>query len=70
ERTTERRIFLVEVTKKNTETFQEIIKKYIHKNSIIYTDCWKAYNGIDNYFAAHYSINPSKDFVDEFAGIH
>ncbi|KCZ77052.1 hypothetical protein H311_01944, partial [Anncaliia algerae PRA109] len=45
ERTTERRIFLAEVAKRNTETLQEMMKKYIHKNSIIYTDCWKAYNG-------------------------
>ncbi|KCZ77063.1 hypothetical protein H311_01930 [Anncaliia algerae PRA109] len=46
-----------------------MMKKYIHKNSILYTDCWKAYNGLDNYFAAHYTVNHSKGFVDEFTGI-
>jgi hypothetical protein len=41
ERTEEKKIFACSTKSRDKEALMEIIKKYVIKGSIIYTDCWK-----------------------------
>ena len=47
ERTVERRIFVVVVESRDAETIRKVISDHVHENSIVYTDGWKGYIGID-----------------------
>ena len=70
ERTPERRIVLIPVDKRDKETLEKVIIKYVHRESIIYSDCWKAYNNLYFYFDAHLNVNHSKNFVDPITNVH
>ena len=41
ERTSERRIVIIGVKRRNTDTLIPLILSHVHHNSIIYTDCWR-----------------------------
>ncbi|KCZ82055.1 hypothetical protein H312_00537 [Anncaliia algerae PRA339] len=41
ERTSKRRIILIPLENRKSQRSINIIKKYIHPESFIYTDCWK-----------------------------
>ena len=56
-------IFYEKVDVRDKNTLHKVIWKYVKIGSIIYTDSWKGYNGIDEYFK-HFIINHSKEFVD------
>lgn len=47
ERTEERKVFLTTVTNRNSNTMEDIIRKFVAPGSIIHTDCWAAYNMIE-----------------------
>ncbi|CEF61510.1 Transposase, ISXO2-like domain-containing protein [Strongyloides ratti] len=47
ERTEERRVFAVPVEKRDSETLLDVIKKHVAPGSIIHTDLWRGYNGIE-----------------------
>ena len=51
ERTEKRKIFLIKVDDRKKATLESILKKYVHKESIIHSDCWKAYNSLSEYFS-------------------
>uniref|UniRef100_A0A0G4FPV6 ISXO2-like transposase domain-containing protein n=1 Tax=Chromera velia CCMP2878 TaxID=1169474 RepID=A0A0G4FPV6_9ALVE len=71
ERTLEKRFFAVPVPDRSAETLYKVLKKHIHPESILYSDCWKAYNGpAAEIFADHWWVNHSKYFVDPLTGIH
>lgn len=70
ERTIERRIVVVIVENRKEETLVVVLKRYIHPDSIIYSDCWAAYNKLDEHFAAHGTVNHSVSFVDFVSGVH
>ncbi|KAI5152418.1 hypothetical protein ENBRE01_2815, partial [Enteropsectra breve] len=69
EKTPERRIVLIPVEKRNRETLETLLKKYVDKDSIVHSDCWKAYAHIKSYFAEHKQVNHSKGFKDPITGI-
>jgi transposase len=55
--------FVIPVENRNASTMHEIIKKYVEPDSIIYTDCWKAYIIPSNVFGFNYfTVNYSKEF--------
>jgi transposase-like protein len=70
ERTKERRIVFVKVDNRKKETLEELLKKYVHEDSIIYSDCWKAYNNLSSLFASHATVNHSENFVDPETKVH
>ncbi|KAG0435650.1 hypothetical protein DMUE_4618, partial [Dictyocoela muelleri] len=65
-----RRIIFVPVENRNSETLLEIISKYVDKESIIYTDCWRGYSGLNNRRFRHFTVNHSKEFVNIDNGVH
>lgn len=48
-----------------TDTLMPIIRKKIEPDSIVYTDCWRAYNALDISEFKHYRINHSKLFAQK-----
>lgn len=46
-----------------TDTLMPIIRQKIRPDSIVYTDCWRAYNALDISEFKHYRINHSKRFA-------
>ena len=70
EKTELRRIKLVVVNDRFKETLSNILKKNVSPDSIIYTDCWKGYNGLNKTFTGHKIVNHSKGFKDEETGVH
>ncbi|KCZ76090.1 hypothetical protein H311_02917 [Anncaliia algerae PRA109] len=70
ERTNERRIILLAVPDRKKETLIDILKKYVYKESIIYSDSFRSYSSIKNEFAAHYMVNHSLYFVDPQTKVH
>ena len=46
-----------------SDTLMPIIRQKIEPDSIVYTDCWRAYNALDVSEFKHYRINHSKLFA-------
>jgi transposase-like protein len=70
ERTEARKIVFVKVDNRKQETLEGILKKYVHEETIIYSDCWRAYNNLCNLFASHNTVNHSQTFVDPLTNVH
>jgi hypothetical protein len=68
ERTPERKVFLTMVEKRDAHTLRSIILKHVHPGSILVTDFWRGYLGIEDLGYTHLSVNHSKTFVDEETG--
>ncbi|KCZ79757.1 hypothetical protein H312_02840, partial [Anncaliia algerae PRA339] len=45
-------------------------KFYLHSDSIIYTDGFKSYLGLDKYFICHKFVNHKKEYVVKNTDIH
>ncbi|KCZ76987.1 hypothetical protein H311_02008, partial [Anncaliia algerae PRA109] len=69
ERTNSKRIILIPVPDRKSETLINLIKKYVHPESIIYTDCWKGYSSLQKDFE-HKKVNHSISFVDFLNNVH
>lgn len=64
--------FAFAVEKRDAKELIPIIKENIAEGSIIHSDCWGAYNGIQQlrgYSYTHHTVNHSKGFKNS-AGIH
>jgi transposase len=48
-----------------SDTLMPIIRQKIGPDSIVYTDCWRAYNALDVSEFKHYRINHSKLFANK-----
>jgi transposase-like protein len=71
ERTPERRVFLVPVLNRNSDTCIEIIRNHVIPGSVIYTDGWRGYSQIQNQLELqHYTVNHSQGFIDLETGVH
>ncbi|CAG8786401.1 22505_t:CDS:2, partial [Dentiscutata erythropus] len=46
--TDEKRCFLITIEKRDSKTIQKILNEYIEPELILYTDCWREYNGIED----------------------
>jgi len=67
---TTRKIHLVAVDKRDAPTLEARIERNANDESIIYTDCWRGYNGIDAICESHGTANHSKFFKDPSTGVH
>jgi transposase len=65
-----RRIVLVTVKDRTRETLESLLVKYVHPDSIIHSDCWKAYSNLKSIFASHYTVNHSLHFSDPKTNIN
>jgi len=65
-----RKSFYVLVPTRNAETLTEVILKYIRPGTTIMSDCWKAYNKLDELSFKHVTVNHSVNFVDPDTGAH
>lgn len=70
ERTVSRRMVFIPVEKRDSHTLKEITKKYVHPESIIYTDCWWGYNGLEKNFKGHQTVNHRRFFKDLVTLLH
>jgi transposase-like protein len=71
EKTAERRVFLVSVENRLSETLEGIIRRHVATGSIIHTDLWRGYsflNNNDNY--GHQTVNHSEHLKDPETGVH
>lgn len=58
------------VATRDKETLLAVLKKYVHKNATIITDCWKGYINLDTYFYRHQTVNHSENFISPITGAH
>jgi len=65
-----RKIHLVVVDKRDAATLENRIERNVADDSIIYTDCWRGYNGINAICESHETVNHSKFFKDPSTGVH
>ena len=70
EKTSKRRIMLVVVPCRTKEQLSAFIRRYVHPGSIVYTDCWRGYIGIETVVNAHCTVNHSRWFKDPETGVH
>ena len=69
-RTASKRIVLVKVKDRKRQTLEELLKRHVHKDSIIHSDCWKAYSKLAGIFQSHLQVNHSVSFVDPITNVH
>lgn len=65
-----REAFYVPVPQRDAKTLQNIIVQWVHPETTIMTDCWKGYNGLDQLFFKHLTVNHSLNFVDPETRAH
>ena len=68
--TTTRQAFLVPVEQRNADTLLPIIQQYILPGTTIISDCWAAYNNIENLGYQHLTVNHTYNFVDSITHAH
>ena len=56
--------------KRDSRTLLALIEKHVEPGTTIFTDCWRAYNGLTELGFPHYTVNHSKHFVDPDTGTH
>jgi transposase-like protein len=72
ERTKERKVLFFKIIKrKDKDTIQEVIEKYVHPDSIVNTDQLSSYNCLENSLGMiHNTVNHSKYFIDPITKTH
>nr|XP_012146050.1 PREDICTED: uncharacterized protein LOC105663194 [Megachile rotundata] len=66
-----RKVFIVPVENRRSETLLTLITKYIAPRSIIYSDCWRGYTALENdNNYVHKTVNHSENFVDPNTNVH
>jgi hypothetical protein len=71
ERTGEKRMFSEMVPDRTSKTLLESIKRNIHPDSTIISDCWTAYKSIGKKLKMdHMTVDHSKNFKDPITGAH
>lgn len=68
ERTKERKVFLRIVERRDAHTLRSIILKHVRPGSIVITDFWRGYLGIEELGYVHLRVNHSETFVNEETG--
>lgn len=70
ERTAERKMFATSVQDRTQETLLDVISRHVAPGSIIHTDLWRGYSGLDTIGMTHRTVNHSRHFVDPETGVH
>jgi transposase-like protein len=64
ERTEERKVFLRVVEKRDAHTLRSVILRHVLQGSIIITDFWRGYLGLEEHGYIHQRVNHSESFVN------
>lgn len=71
ERTQEAKFFAKVVERRDSETIVDVLSRHILPGTIIHSDCWRGYVGIDSELdVVHKCVNHSIGFVDAATGVH
>ena len=71
ERTLERKVLLKAVSNRNRETLMTILGSHIAAGSIIHSDLWRGYFGMEEYLnVTHKTVKHSENFKDPDTGVH
>lgn len=71
ERTVEKRTFFVAVQDRTADTLLGLISRHVLPGSIVHTDMWRAYHGIEERLGLrHFNVNHSQTFVNPNDGTH
>jgi transposase-like protein len=71
ERTEERRLFVESVPDRTAATLLEVIERRVLPGSVIHTDMWRAYDGIQYVLGMeHRTVNHTIHFRDPETGVH
>ena len=70
--------FLIPVARRNAETLLPILSRHVAEGTMVISDGWAAYGGIENIIAlqsgnqayTHFTVNHSENFVDPESGAH
>ncbi|CAI6355836.1 unnamed protein product [Macrosiphum euphorbiae] len=62
--------FMIPVENRTAETLLVIIKDWIKPGTTIISDCWRAYNTLNNEGYQHLTVNHSLHFKDPETGVH
>lgn len=65
-----KRVFMIPVKVRDSETLTSVIKKHVLPGTTVYTDCWKGYNKLKLNRYIHKTVNHSKYFKDPNTGVH
>lgn len=66
--TSDRKVFLCKVEKRDAYTLRCLILKYVRRGSIVVTDFWRGYLGLEELGYTHLRVNHSETFVDTASG--
>ena len=66
----DKEIFLIPVPSCDKETLIPLLIDRIRPGSIIYSDCWRSYDCLDEHDFVHLTFNHSLNFVDPQTGCH
>jgi len=58
------KMFIVPIKDRISSTLLDVIYRRIARGSIIHSDCWRAYNTLNDNGYTHYTVNHSENFVD------
>jgi transposase-like protein len=70
ERVPSRKIVLIAVDKRDKETLHSLIEQNVLPDSNINTDEFKSYNGLNNKFLSHNTVNHTYNYVNPNNGAH
>jgi len=70
ERTQQRRTIMVTIKRKTAKSLRKRILKYVAEGSIIHSDGWKGYCGLENLGYIHKTVNHKHNYVDPMTGCH
>lgn len=68
EKTEERKVFLGIVERRDAYTLRCLILKHVRRGSIVITDFWRGYLGLEELGYVHLRVNHSETFVDDVSG--
>lgn len=63
-------VYMIPVIKRDANTLVPIIQSWCPPGGIINSDCWGAYNNLDQLGFEHYTVNHSQNFVNPITEEH
>jgi hypothetical protein len=70
ERTPERRIIIIRVEQRNADTLIPILLSYVHLESTIHSDLWKAYRNLKLFCEQYKTVNHSLHYKNPLTCVH